>query len=120
MTRRKYNPKKYKRTFPGDPITSKWTIRKISISGKERDVLIRKRDGKREVRVIDDKRMSPIISFTEAKKIHRKRSQRAKTIDNSQSNKKIKGFADKSWVKNPGRTDVKGIDTKKRKKKGKK
>jgi len=115
MTRRKYNPKKYKRTEPGDPLTSKWTVRKLLINGKKRDVLIRKRDGVIEKRVIDDKRMSPIISFTEAKKIHRKRSQRAKTIDNSQSNKKTKHFADKSWVKNPGRTDVKGIDTKKRK-----
>ena len=117
MTRRKYNPKKYKRTNSGDPLTNKWTIRKISISGQMRDVLIRKRDGKREIHVINDKRMSPIISFTEAKKIHRKRSQKSKTIDNSQSNKKTKHFADKSWAKNPGRTDVKGIDTKKREKK---
>lgn len=113
MTRRKYDPKKYKRTQSGDPVTNNWTVRNLSRRGKTRDMLIRKKNKKREIRVIYDERMSPIISFTEAKKAHKKRKKGAKNRDRKSTHKNTKNFADKSWKKNPGRSDVKGIDTKK-------
>jgi hypothetical protein len=113
MTRRKHDPKKYKRTKNGDPVTDKWTVREVTRKGKKRDVLIRKNNKKREIKVIYDERMSPIISFTGAKKMHNKRKKSAKNRDRNATHKNTKSFADKSWGKNPGRSDVKGIDTKK-------
>lgn len=116
MTRRRHDPKKYKRSNLGDPVSEKWTIRELSRDGKKRDVLIRKRNKRREILEIYDDRMSPIISFSEAKKVHRKRSKSAKTRDRKKTHRIRKKFADKSWSKNPGRSDVQGIDTKKSKK----
>ena len=116
MARRKYDSKDYKRSKPGDPLTEEWTIRSAIISGKKRDVLIRKIDGKKKRRMIIDNRMSATISLKEAKKSHQSRKPRAKRMDLSLQHTKQKERPDKAWKKRPGRSDVKGIDSRKKKK----
>jgi len=117
MARRKYNPKNYKRSKPGDPLTEEWTVRSAIISGKRRDVLIRKVDGKKKRRMIIDNRMSPTISYGEAKKFHQSRKPRAKRMDDTLQHQKQKKIPDKAWKNRPGRSDVRSIDSRKKRKK---
>ncbi|MCP4651535.1 MAG: hypothetical protein GY853_15845 [PVC group bacterium] len=117
MARRKYNPNKYKKSNPGDPLTEEWTVRSAIIAGKRRDVLIRKVDGKKHRRFIVDERMSPNISYSEAKKFHDSRKPRAKAMDKSQQHSKVIKNPTKAWKNRPGRSDVKSIDTKTKRKK---
>lgn len=122
MTRRKYSPKDYKRSNPGDPLTEDWTIREAVMYGKKRDVLIRKVDGKKQRRMVEDGRMSATISWGEAKQFMEGRSERAKAMDKSLQHQKQKKTPDKAWKNRPGRSDIKGIDHKsqERQKKAKK
>ena len=121
MTRRKYNPRKYKRSQPGDPLTEEWTIRSAIMYGEKRDILIKKdKDGNKQRRMIDDKRMSPTISWGDAKRFNEQRSPRAKKLDRSLQHKKQKSQPDRAWMNRPSRADVKGIDSKKTKPKTKK
>lgn len=124
VARRKYNPKNYKRSKPGDPLTDDWTIRSAVMYGEKRDILIRKVNGKKQRRMIEDKRMSPTVSWGQARQFNESRSNRAKAMDKSLQHKKQKSQPDKAWMNRPGRSDVKGIDhksqdrKKKKKKKG--
>jgi len=63
-----------------------------------------------------DKRMSPTISWGEAKKFHLKRKPKAKKMDRNIQHKKQQKQPTKAWKKSPGRSDVKGIDSRRRKK----
>jgi len=119
MARRKYSPNKYKRSKPGDPLTEEWTIRKAVMYGQKRDVLIRKVDGKKQRRMVVDKRMSPTISWGEARKFHNSRSNKSKAMDKSLQHKKQKKVPDKAWKNRPGRSDIKGIDNRKKSKRKK-
>ena len=58
-----------------------------------------------------------------AKKIHKGRSKKAQTADESKQAKRTLSASFKNvekWMKNPNRYDIKLVDTNKRKKKGKK
>lgn len=115
MTRRKYNPKKYKRSNPGDPLTEEWTVRSAIMYGVKRDILIKKdKDGKKQRRMIDDNRMSPTISWGDAKRFNEQRSPRARKLDRSLQHKKQKSVPDRAWKNRPSRSDIKGIDSKKK------
>ena len=117
MTRRKYDPKKYPASKKGDPITKNWSVRKAKIGKKNRLVLVRKVEGKRQRRFVEDHRMSATISWGDAKKFHNKRKPKAKKMDNSMKHKTVLKEPNKSWKKRPGKYDVKNIDEKKAKKK---
>ena len=114
MTRQIYDKDDYPRSKVGDPLTTHWTVRRLTVNGKKGDFLVRKHKGKKQMLRMKDKRMSKQISFTDAKKIHEKRSKRARTMDNKHTHKNTKHFADKNWARNPSLSDVSGIDTKKR------
>ena len=119
MARRKYNPSKYKRSKPGDPLTDEWTVRSAVMYGQKRDILIRKVNGKKQRRMIVDNRMSPTISWGDAKRFNDERTPRAKALDRSLQHKKQKKVPDRAWKNKPSRADVVGIDNKKNKPKKK-
>lgn len=54
-------------------------------------------------------------TFSDAKKFHKKRSKISRTRDESKTSKKKSYIATKNWFKNPGSSDIIGIDTKKEK-----
>ena len=120
MPRRKYSLKGIKRTQPGDPITEEWTVRRAVINGVERDVLLRKIDGVKQRRLVDDFRHSSGISFSKAKEFNESRKPKARKLDNNALHKNVKEKPDKAWMRNPGKSDVVGIDTPKNRRKRKK
>lgn len=65
----------------GDKITKNWSARYVRYKGKDRWILIRKKDGKTQRRVMKDKRYSERITREELLAAHRKRSEHAKNID---------------------------------------
>jgi len=60
---------------------------------------------------------SPQISYAEAKKVHQRRSLKARTMDESTTNKNLLDRPNKAWKKRPGVYDTRGIDTPKKSKK---
>jgi len=54
-------------------------------------------------------------SFLEAKKIHEKRSLRSRRADESRTAKKTSKTLTKEWIKDPARSDIVNVDTKKHK-----
>jgi hypothetical protein len=113
MTRKKYNVKNYPVSKKGDPITESWTVRKAKIGKEDRLVLVRKINGKRQRRFVEDHRMSPTISWGDAKKFQRSRTKRAKQMDDKMKHQTVIKEPNKSWKRRPGKYDVRRIDEKK-------
>lgn len=115
MVKRKYVKSNYPLVKKGEPITSEWTLRKAKIGNDERYVLVRKFNGKKQRRFLDDKRMSPGIPWGKARSEYRKRPLKARKRDESKTSKVVLKNPNKAWLERPGRSDVKNIDTKKQK-----
>jgi len=98
------------------PIGRTWTRRKRKINGKNRYVWVRRNEnGDYETRM----HKPEVHGIALAKHIHGQRKKRSKSMDTGRSHKKKIKPTDKalrSYKKRPGSADIKGIDTKRRRK----
>lgn len=55
------------------------------------------------------------LTYDEAKEVHRRRSKKARRMDESKTSKNLYNTPNVTWASNPGSSDIWGIDSKKRK-----
>lgn len=114
---KKYQGKHLPRVKKRSKVTSSQTIRKLKIKvgnkSVERPCVVYKYHGKRKVHVLEDWRLAELITNAQARQAFEKRSKKAKTTDLASRAKKVypSGEATTSYLVNPGRSDVEGIDT---------
>lgn len=111
-TGKRISVKPYRKTihkFPPVYITH------MTINGERRLVQISTKNGKRSVKVLEDRRLAGLISLDQAKRHFEKQSERAKKLDLKKTSKQTfnQDIIKESYIRNDGtgRYDVEGIDT---------
>lgn len=109
----KYKNQNLRKVKRGSKITNKPTIRVRKVEGVDRPCVVFKRGNKTIVHVLDDHRLSALISYSQAERNFKRRTPRSKNMDLKQNANEVmkRDEITERYLHAPNKIDVDGLDT---------